>query len=246
MGIARVDLGDRTLDSQRRPHSALGVVLLRLRIAEEGHQPVAELLQHVAAKLGHRLRRFVEIGVDQVAPVLGVELGRKARRSDEVAEQDRDRAALGSIPTDASRDNSLRRGRPPVFGLEDELGVELLDRGHDLPPMADDGDAQVLQVVDRQLRQHRAVDFIVPERRLILPKAEAPQPNPDIHRRFLRSARMMVLRGHGVYGFGPLRSFGQVPPITRASSHRRCLEAGWCPRIADGAGSRPWTPLVGG
>ena len=36
-------------------HGAFGVVLLRLRIAEERHQPVAELLQHVAAKIGHRL-----------------------------------------------------------------------------------------------------------------------------------------------------------------------------------------------
>jgi class 3 adenylate cyclase len=38
---------------------ALGVVLLRLGVAEERHQPVAELLQLVAAELGHRRRGFV-------------------------------------------------------------------------------------------------------------------------------------------------------------------------------------------
>ena len=46
---------------------------LRLRVAEQRHQPVAELFQHVAAEPGYRRRSLVEIGVDEVAPVLGVE-----------------------------------------------------------------------------------------------------------------------------------------------------------------------------
>jgi hypothetical protein len=36
-----------------------------------------------------------EIGVDEVAPVLGVELRSEARRSDKIAEHHRDRPALG-------------------------------------------------------------------------------------------------------------------------------------------------------
>ena len=40
----------RALDRERGAHSALGVVLLRVRIAEESHQPVAELLQDMAAE----------------------------------------------------------------------------------------------------------------------------------------------------------------------------------------------------
>ena len=50
-GVPGVEVGERALDRERRPHGALGVVLLRLRIAEERHQPVAELLQHMAAKI---------------------------------------------------------------------------------------------------------------------------------------------------------------------------------------------------
>ena len=42
--VLDVDLRERALDGERRPHGSLGVVLLRLRIAEESHQPVAELL----------------------------------------------------------------------------------------------------------------------------------------------------------------------------------------------------------
>ena len=70
--VARVEVGKRALDGERGADRAFGVVLLRLRIAEEGHQAVAELLQDVPAERRHRFRRFVEIGVDQVAPVLGI------------------------------------------------------------------------------------------------------------------------------------------------------------------------------
>ena len=49
--------------------------------------------------------------------------------------------------------------------------------------MADGGDAEILQIVNSQFRQHRAVDFVVAERRLVLPQTEAPQPISDIHRR---------------------------------------------------------------
>ena len=54
-GVPVVDFDKRALDRKRRPHSPLGVVLLRVRIAEQRHQPVAELFQHMAAKIGHRL-----------------------------------------------------------------------------------------------------------------------------------------------------------------------------------------------
>ena len=96
-GVSGVDFDKRALDRERRAHGALGVVLLGVRIAEQRHQPVAELLQHMTAKIGHRSRSLVEIGVDEVAPVLGVELRGKARRADEIAEHDGDRTALGTV-----------------------------------------------------------------------------------------------------------------------------------------------------
>ena len=65
-GVSGVDFDKRALDRERGAHSALGVVLLRVRIAEQRHQPVAELFQHMAAKPGHRRRSLVEIGVDEV------------------------------------------------------------------------------------------------------------------------------------------------------------------------------------
>jgi hypothetical protein len=78
-GVSSVDWDKRPLDGERGAHRALGVVLLRVRIAEQCHQPVAEFLQHMAAKSRHCRGSLVEIGVDDVAPVLGVELRGKAR-----------------------------------------------------------------------------------------------------------------------------------------------------------------------
>jgi hypothetical protein len=51
--VPGVEVGKSALDCERGPHRALGVILLRMRIAEEGHQPVAEPLQHMPAKSRH-------------------------------------------------------------------------------------------------------------------------------------------------------------------------------------------------
>jgi hypothetical protein len=46
---------ERPLDRECRPHCALGIVLLRDRIAEQGHQSVAQLLGDVAAHRPNQL-----------------------------------------------------------------------------------------------------------------------------------------------------------------------------------------------
>ena len=115
-GVLAVQLAERSLDGERGAHRAFGIVLLRDRVAEERHDPVAELLQHVAAQPGHRRRGLVEIGVDEVAPVLGVKLRRKTGRPDEIAEHHRDRATFG---VGAQRSQVRRRGgvlRRPASG----------------------------------------------------------------------------------------------------------------------------------
>ena len=49
IGHPGVEVGERALDRERCAHRALGVVLLRDRIAEQRHQTVAELLGDMAA-----------------------------------------------------------------------------------------------------------------------------------------------------------------------------------------------------
>ena len=93
-GVLAVQLGERALDRERRPRRALGIVLLRHRIAEQRHQPVAELLGDMAAHLRHRRRGGIEIGADQIAPLLGIEPCGNAGRIHQIAEHHREIAAL--------------------------------------------------------------------------------------------------------------------------------------------------------
>ena len=48
--VSGVELGERPLDRERGAHRPFGVVLLRMGIAEQRHQPVAEFLEQVPAE----------------------------------------------------------------------------------------------------------------------------------------------------------------------------------------------------
>ena len=49
--------------------------------------------------------------------------------------------------------------------------------------MADDRDAEILQIFDRQARQEVGVDRVVAERRFVLPETEVVEPGRDVHGR---------------------------------------------------------------
>ena len=173
-GVSGVDFDKRALDRERGAHSALSVVLLRVRIAEQRHQPVAELFQHMAAKPGHRRRSLVEIGVDERAPILGVKLRGHACGPDEVAEHDGDRAALGG------RRRRCRRGARRLGGgfpgpesgdrLEETLAVP---QRH----------ADLFEVGFDQVAQDARVDLMLAEQGFVLSEVDRVQPLGDVHRR---------------------------------------------------------------
>jgi hypothetical protein len=93
-GVLAVQLIERTLDRERRPQRPLRVILLRHGIAEQRHQPVAELVGDFAAHFHDGGRGGVDIGTDQITPFLGVEFRRDARRVHQVAEHHRDMPAF--------------------------------------------------------------------------------------------------------------------------------------------------------
>ena len=74
-GVAAIELGQCPLDRKRRARRTLGVVFMRQRIAEQAHQPVAEFFRDVTAHFHDRGRSGVEIGANQIAPFLRIELG---------------------------------------------------------------------------------------------------------------------------------------------------------------------------
>ena len=87
--ILGAQLADRFDERQPRPHRALGVILMRARIAEIDQHPIAHVLGHEAVEPGDRLSDALVIGADHGTHVLGVELGRERRRADEINEHDR-------------------------------------------------------------------------------------------------------------------------------------------------------------
>ena len=178
-GVPGVELGERALDGERGAHRAFGVVLLRLRVAEQRHQPVAELLQHMAAKPRHRRRGFVEIGADQIAPVLRVEPRRETRRADQIAEHHRDRSALG-VGARGWRRRGRRSGRGLRGRRRRSVPGETGDRPHQ-PLAVPQRHPDLLEVGLAQVGQDVGVDLVLPEQRFVLSEADRVQPLADVH-----------------------------------------------------------------
>ena len=92
--ILRVELLDRLEDPQRRPHRALGVVLVRDGRTEHRHHRVADELLDGAAEALDLLFQASVVRPQRRADVLGIGLLGLGREPDEVDEQDGDDLAF--------------------------------------------------------------------------------------------------------------------------------------------------------
>ena len=171
---------------ERRPHRALGIVLLRHRIAEQRHQPVAELLGDMAAHLRHRRRGRVEIGADQIAPLLGIELRGNAGRAHQIAKHHREMAALAG-GFDRGGDRWRRHGGRDRRGHDGRrrwcrrgCTAQFGDRLQQLLAMAERRDADVLEIIVGQPAQQLAVDVVGAEHLGILGETDPAEPTVDV------------------------------------------------------------------
>ena len=87
--LSRRQFADRLDYREASAHRALGIVLMRLRIAEINQHPVAHVLGDKAVKAADRLGDSAVVIPDQLAQILGIMTGRERRRADEVAEHHR-------------------------------------------------------------------------------------------------------------------------------------------------------------
>ena len=135
----------------------------------------------MAAKSHHRSGSLVEISVDQVAPIFGVQLRGETCRADKIAKQDRDRAALGF-----GARRSRRRGRSCGRGLRSRRRRfacgESGDRPHQ-PLAVAERHADLLDVGLSQVRQDFRVDLMLAEQGFVLSEADRVRPFGDVHRR---------------------------------------------------------------
>ena len=126
---------------QPRPHRPLGVVLMRLRIAEIDQHAVAHVFRHEAAEAAHGLGDAFLIGRNDLAQVLGVHAGGERRRTDQVREHHRDLAALGGVVRLRFRTARAPAKRTSVAGTSAAIGLQ------QLLAMAERRDANVLEIV---------------------------------------------------------------------------------------------------
>ena len=99
---------DRVHQVEAGPDRPLGIVLMRLRVAEIGQHAVAQELGDVALEALDHPRAAVLIGAHDLAQVLRIETGREPGRIDQVDEHDGELAALRIEA--AARRNGRRRG----------------------------------------------------------------------------------------------------------------------------------------
>ena len=162
---------------QPRPYRPLGVILMRLRIAEIDEHAVAHVFRHEAAKALHSLGDAFLIGRNDLAQILRVDAGGECRRTDQVREHHRDLAALGGVfrgRVDCRKSVGWRRFRACI-------SAQGSDSVEQLTAVPDNADAEVLQVLRRQARQDRLVNLVLAEYSLILFEAKAPQPTTEVH-----------------------------------------------------------------
>src|SRR5579864_3268219 len=130
----------------------------------------------MAAHLGHRRRGGVEIGADEIAPLLGVELRRNAGRADQIAEHHREIAPLAdrfrNLRRWGRRRTTRGRGRRWRGGSRAVPGSE---RPQDLAAMTEQ-DSELFQILIRQIGEYAEVYRVLSEALRVLGHTELFEP----------------------------------------------------------------------
>ena len=111
------------------------------------------------------------------------------------------------------------------------LGAERGDGVEQPPATPDQGDAEILQILGRQARQHPFIDLVRAERRLVLLEPERPQPIRDIYRGHPSVMRTAVVS----YAFVGMATGGG----RRRESRRPCFGAAFFSPVGAPASTNP-------
>jgi hypothetical protein len=172
--LGKVEAGDRRYDRKPGPHRPLGVVFMRLGVAEINQDPVAHIFGDKTFEAGDGIGDGAMIRPDDLAQIFRIEACGQRGRTDEVAKHHRELSTLG---VGRRRCKGWRRR----YG-HGRVGAEGADGGEELTPVADRGHADADQIVGRQMRQHLGIDIVLAKRTLVLFETQALQPAPYVHR----------------------------------------------------------------
>ena len=147
---------------------------MRSRVAEIDQHAVAHVFGDKAIEPGDDLGDGAVIRADDLAQILGIEPRGERRRADQIAEHHRQLPPLSAL---GARRDGRRLGR----------GAQGGDRLDQSAPVPHRRDADFLQVVRGQARQHLPIDLIVAERRLVALQPQTFQPRRYFHVPVLRA-----------------------------------------------------------
>ena len=181
--------------AEPRPDRALGIILMRPRIAEIDEHAVAHIFGDKAIEPADHLGDCAVICSDDLAQILGIEPRRERRRADQIAEHHRQLPAFGFRPHPCLRRDPRvepgegREGEEAAVGGRDWQGRGLRhigranggNRGKELAAVADRTHPDADQVLRRQLRQNLGIDIVVAEGGLVSPQSQAAQPRRYVH-----------------------------------------------------------------
>jgi hypothetical protein len=206
-------LADRFDERQSRPYRALGIILVRMRIAEINEHPVAHIFGDEAVEPGDRLRDALVIGADHEAQVFRVELSRERSRVDEIGEHYGQLATLGLVLPSWL---GLRGCRGCRYG--NRSAAEITDRTQHFASITEQ-DPHFFQVLIREIRKDAEVNAIFDETLGILAHAELFEP-----------VRNLLHRGHqgpvvACLNFGPPqhRVYTDRSAVARVAAQRFLL-----------------------
>jgi hypothetical protein len=94
-----IEATDGIDQTQPRPNRSLGIILMRLRIAEIGQNAVTHVFRDKSVEPGHCLRDRTVIGTEDLAQILGVEASREFGRANQITEHDRELTPFCAIRT---------------------------------------------------------------------------------------------------------------------------------------------------
>jgi hypothetical protein len=159
-------------------HGALGVILVRARIAEIGQHSITHEPGDAAVVTGNNLRAGGSIGADHFPHVLRIKARREFGRAHQIAEHHGKVAPLGIVPM------SLGIGQ---FGL-----LEFGDSAQYLAPMAEK-DSEPVEVLVRQFGKDIEIDSVLGKTQRVLPEPQLLQPVRNLlhwlHRRSVGGVR---------------------------------------------------------
>ena len=180
---------DRVDDGEAGAHRPLGVVLMRLWVAEIDQHPIAHILGDEPGERGDRVGDAAVIGADHLAQILRIEACRQRGRADQIAEHHGQLPPLGLAGDrgGSGRCCDLRR-----------FAAQSGERGQQLPAVADRSDAEAKQIIRRQFGQHFCVDVVGGEGRCVLLETEPAQPVSDIDRHCRPPSRLSCGRSPGL------------------------------------------------